>query len=67
VAGDSLTVAVGGKELRMPAALQPALARIAGDGPFRLGDLGDLMDGPSRIVLGRRLVVEGLLEIVDLG
>ncbi|MCA1682591.1 MAG: cupin domain-containing protein [Actinobacteria bacterium] len=67
VAGDTLTVALGGKELRMPAALRPALARIAGDGPFRLGDLGDLMDGPSRIVLGRRLVVEGLLEIVDLG
>lgn len=75
VSGDSLTVVLGGgKELHMPAALQPVMARIAaargageGDGPFRLGDLDDLLDGPSRLVLGRRLVVEGLLEIVDVG
>ncbi|HEX3623193.1 MAG TPA: cupin domain-containing protein [Acidimicrobiales bacterium] len=66
---DGLTVAIGGKELHMPAALHPALARIAGAGaaPFRLGELADLMDAPSRVVLGRRLVVEGLLEIVDPG
>ena len=66
--GDRLRVALGDKELDMPGALEPALARIVGAaaaGPFRLGDLADLMDGPSRIVLGRRLVVEGLLEIVD--
>jgi hypothetical protein len=67
VTGDVLTVALGGKELRMPAALEAALARVAAVGPFRLGDLGDLLDGPSRLVLARRLVVEGLLEIVDLG
>jgi hypothetical protein len=41
------------------------MARIAGaGGPFPLGDLGDLLDGPSRLVLGRRLVAEGLLEVV---
>ncbi len=52
----------------MPAALAPAMARIAAaTGPFPLGDLGDLLDGPSRLVLGRRLVVEGLLEVVDGG
>jgi hypothetical protein len=62
-----LVVVLGGKELRMPAALEPAMARIAGGGRFRLGDLGDLLDGPSRVVLGRRLVVEGLLRIVDAG
>jgi hypothetical protein len=45
--------------------LEPVMARIAGAGePFRLGDLGDLLDAPSRLVLGRRLVAEGLLEIV---
>jgi hypothetical protein len=66
-APDGLTVELGGRMLRMPNALQPALARIATGGPFRLGALGDLLDGPSRIVLGRRLVVEGLLEIVDPG
>jgi hypothetical protein len=52
----------------MPVALEPVMARIAGaSSPFRVGDLGDLLDGPSRLVLGRRLVVEGLLEIVPVG
>lgn len=62
---ERLTVVLGGgRELDMPAALEPAMARIAGAGaPFRLGDLGDLLDAPSRLVLGRRLVAEGLLEI----
>ena len=64
---DVLTVVLGGKELRMPAALLPALERVAAAPGFRLGDLGDLLDGPSRLVLARRLVVEGLLEIVDVG
>ncbi|MGI8806978.1 MAG: cupin domain-containing protein [Acidimicrobiales bacterium] len=69
VAGDSLTVVLGGdKELTMPAALEPAMARVgaAGAGPFVLDELSDLLDAPSRLVLGRRLVIEGLLEIVDL-
>jgi bifunctional lysine-specific demethylase and histidyl-hydroxylase NO66 len=68
--GDRLTVVMGGKELHMPAALEPAMRRIAGLGPggtLRLGDLGDLLDGPSRLVLGRRLVAEGLLENVAVG
>jgi lysine-specific demethylase/histidyl-hydroxylase NO66 len=64
-AGRLTVVLGGGSELDMPAALGPAMARVAGaPGPFRLGDLGDLLDGPSRLVLGRRLVEEGLLEIV---
>ncbi len=67
VAGDRLTVVLGGgRELDMPAALAPSVARIAGTGRFRLADLDDLLDGPSRLVLGRRLVIEGLLEIVAL-
>jgi hypothetical protein len=68
VEGGVLTVLMGAKELRMPAALEPAMARIAGaPAAIPLGDLGDLLDGPSRLVLGRRLVVEGLLEIVPVG
>ncbi|MDQ4069770.1 MAG: cupin domain-containing protein [Actinomycetota bacterium] len=62
-----LTVVLGNRELQMPPALEPVMRRIAASGPFRLGDLGDAMDGPSRLVLGRRLVVEGLLEIVPVG
>jgi len=63
----ALTVVLGTRELRMPAALEPVMARIAGSGPFHLGDLADLLDGPSRRVLGRRLVLEGLLEIAPGG
>ena len=65
--GEQLTVVLGGKELHMPAALEPVMRRIASSGPFRLGELGDVLDGPSRLVLGRRLVAEGLLEIVPVG
>ena len=65
--GDRLTAVLGGKELHMPAALGPVMRRIVEAGTFRLGDLGDLLDGPSRLVLGRRLVAEGLLENVAVG
>ena len=66
--GDRLTVVLGGgRELDMPAALEPVMNRIGASGPFQLSDLSDLLDGPSRLVLARRLVSEGLLEIVDLG
>jgi hypothetical protein len=66
-AGDALTVILGTRQLHMPATLRPAMERIATSGPFPLEALADLMDGPSRRVLARRLVVEGLLEIVPVG
>jgi lysine-specific demethylase/histidyl-hydroxylase NO66 len=70
-AGERLTVVLGGgRELDMPVAAEPVMARIAATkatGDFRLRDLADLADEPSRLVLGRRLVAEGLLEIVALG
>jgi lysine-specific demethylase/histidyl-hydroxylase NO66 len=60
-----LHVLLGDRELCMPAALAPVLARIAAiDGAFSLADLADQLDEPSRLVLGRRLVREGLLEMV---
>jgi bifunctional lysine-specific demethylase and histidyl-hydroxylase NO66 len=68
--GERLTVVMGGKELHMPAGAEPVMRRIAALGPggsVRLGDLGDLVDGPSRLVLARRLVAEGLLENVAVG
>jgi len=61
---DRLTVHLGDRHLEMPAELEPAIRRVAAGGPTRLGDLGDLLDEQSRAVLGRRLVREGLLEIV---
>jgi len=62
---DVLTVVLGGRDLRMPPVLEPAVARITATGTtFRPADLADLLDEPSRLVLVRRLVVEGLLETV---
>ena len=65
--GDTLAARIGGRELHMPAALEPTMRRIVTSGPFRLGDLAELIDGPSRLVLARRLVGEGLLQIVHVG
>ena len=63
--GDHLGVLLGDRELRMPAALGPVIRRIlAAETPFRLEALGDELDEGSRLVLARRLVREGLLEIV---
>ena len=69
LAGDTLVLTLGDRELHLPAALASAIDRVLGWGSavFRVGDLADLVDRPSRIVLCRRLVAEGLLEILDLG
>jgi lysine-specific demethylase/histidyl-hydroxylase NO66 len=62
VAGDRLTVLLGDRELTMPAALEPALRQVLAAGSFAVADLARHLDGPSRLVLVRRLVREGLLE-----
>jgi bifunctional lysine-specific demethylase and histidyl-hydroxylase NO66 len=57
-----LRLTLGDRALVLPAALEPALRRLL-DGPaLPVGDLADLMDGPSRLVLVRRLVREGALR-----
>ncbi len=65
--GDQLAVTLGDRLLRMAAVLGPALQRVAAGQEFALGALGDLLDQGSRLVLARRLVREGLLEIVAVG
>lgn len=66
--GDAtLVVTLGDRLLRMPAALEPALRRVATGEPFAVAALADLLDEGSRLVLVRRLVREGLLEIVPVG
>jgi lysine-specific demethylase/histidyl-hydroxylase NO66 len=65
--GTALRVLLGDRELSMPAVLETAVRRVANGHPFRVGDLHDLLDGPSRLVLVRRLVREGLLEILEPG
>ncbi|MDP8937656.1 MAG: cupin domain-containing protein [Actinomycetota bacterium] len=64
VDADRMTVHLGDRRLVMSADLEPALRRVATGRPVRLGDLGDVLDQPSRAVLARRLVREGLLEMV---
>lgn len=65
---DHLLVVLGQRDLRMPAALKPVMQRVAAaTQPFTPADLADVMDEESRLVLARRLVREGLLQIVPDG
>jgi lysine-specific demethylase/histidyl-hydroxylase NO66 len=62
---DEARVVLGLRELRMPAFCEPALRFVAGSpGPFRAPDLPGLDPG-SALVLSRRLIREGAVEIVD--
>jgi bifunctional lysine-specific demethylase and histidyl-hydroxylase NO66 len=58
-------VLLGNRELRMPVVAEPALRAVqSAAGPFSASDLPGLDDG-SRLVLARRLVREGAVEVVD--
>jgi hypothetical protein len=64
--GDRLLVMLGDRELAMPGWLAPALAFIAAAERFRPADLAThIADPGSRLVLARRLVREGLLEVLE--
>lgn len=56
-----LRLTLGDRRLLLPAALEPAVRRLL-DGPLQVGDLADLLDTDSRLVLVRRLVREGVLR-----
>ncbi len=60
-AGESLRLTLGDRTLALPGALEPAVRRLTDGHLHRVGDLADLLDGPSRLVLTRRLVREGAL------
>jgi bifunctional lysine-specific demethylase and histidyl-hydroxylase NO66 len=62
--GDALEVSLADRTLRMPAAVEPALRRLAGLDELKAADLGDLLDEAGRVTLVRRLVREGLLTVV---
>jgi hypothetical protein len=64
VHGDRLSVYLGDRELRMPSWLEPAVRDVADRAELRPKDLEPLLDPGSSVVLVRRLVREGLLEIV---
>ena len=66
VEGDEARVLLGSRELRMPAGCEPGLRFVAEAGTFRARDLPGL-DPDSRLVVARRLVREGAVELVDAG
>jgi bifunctional lysine-specific demethylase and histidyl-hydroxylase NO66 len=59
---DRLEVLLGDRALLMPARLEPAMRAILAGDRLAVGDLAGHLDPPSRLVLVRRLVREGLLE-----
>jgi bifunctional lysine-specific demethylase and histidyl-hydroxylase NO66 len=64
--GDRLEVLLGDRALHMPARLAPVMRAILASDRLAVGDLAGHLDPPSRLVLVRRLVREGLLESVTL-
>jgi bifunctional lysine-specific demethylase and histidyl-hydroxylase NO66 len=61
--GDRLRILLGDRELRVPARLEPALAWLRTQDVLRPADLGRWLDEQSSLVLVRRLVREGLLQV----
>ena len=60
--GDTVEVLLGDRAVTVPAWLRPALEEIRARGELRPADLP--LDEQSRLVLCRRLVREGLLEVL---
>ena len=58
-----LRVLLGDRELRVPAWLEPALRVVAASDSLTADDLAGFLDADSRLVLVRRLVREGTLEV----
>jgi lysine-specific demethylase/histidyl-hydroxylase NO66 len=61
--GDRLDVLLGDRMLRMPAWVEPAMRTISGEDVLTPADLAPFLGAESAVVLVRRLVREGLLEI----
>ncbi|GAB4010045.1 cupin domain-containing protein [Nocardioides ultimimeridianus] len=63
--GGRIEVLLGDRALEVPARLRPALEEVRSRTELRPADLAAHLDPQSRLVLCRRLVREGLLEVVD--
>jgi len=59
-----LEVLLGDRSLDVPASVRPALELIRSRSELRPADLAAVLDAQSRLVLCRRLVREGLLEVL---
>jgi bifunctional lysine-specific demethylase and histidyl-hydroxylase NO66 len=62
-AGDVVQVDLGDRQLELPAAAEEAVRWLAAADRFAPADLATVADEPSRLVLCRRFVREGLLTI----
>ncbi|WP_245644511.1 cupin domain-containing protein [Nocardioides jensenii] len=62
--GDRIDVLLGDRSLDVPAWLRSALDEVRARRELGPGDLAEHLDPQSRLVLCRRLVREGLLEVV---
>jgi ribosomal protein L16 Arg81 hydroxylase len=67
VTGGRLQLLLGDRTLTMPAALEPAVRQLLEADGCTPAELAGHLDGPSRLVLARRLVREGLLQPVPVG
>jgi bifunctional lysine-specific demethylase and histidyl-hydroxylase NO66 len=63
VDGDRVALRLPDRALRMPAALEPVLHDLLQRGRFMPKDLDELIDAPSRLVLCRRLLREGMVTL----
>jgi hypothetical protein len=64
VNNDGLSILLADRELTMPEWVEPAISLLAEGGKVVVADLPGL-DEAGRLVLVRRLIREGLLEVVD--
>jgi lysine-specific demethylase/histidyl-hydroxylase NO66 len=60
-----LVVLLGEARLEMPARLEPVIAAVLEKKRFRVADLSEWLDERSRLVVVRRLVREGVLDVID--
>ena len=56
-----LRVTLADRQLALPVTLAPAVRRLLDGRPHAVGELADMLDGPSRLVLVRRLVREAVM------
>jgi cupin superfamily protein len=61
--GDRLLLLLGDRRVSLPARIRPAIEAVLAAGELCPGDLHTLLDEASALVLCRRLVREGLLEV----
>lgn len=64
VVGDVVSIDGGDRHVELPAPLRVVVAGLLDGGEHRVSSLAGSLDGPSRLVLVRRLVHEGLLRTV---